>query len=129
MKHRKFFRLFYFLLIITGLSIGNNVYSQTVVQWYTSMGDFRSQLREDLVPMTAQNFIDLTNANFYDDLIFHRVIIEFMIQDGCPIGNGPVAPVTLLMMNSILTCATMNQGYCPWPIPDPIPMGHNISLL
>lgn len=92
MKLRKFFRLFYFLLIITGLSIGNNVYSQTVVQWYTSMGDFRAQLREDLVPMTAQNFIDLTNANFYDGLIFHRVIIEFMIQDGCPNGNGSGGP-------------------------------------
>lgn len=80
------------MLIITGLSIGNNVYSQTVVQWYTSMGDFRAQLREDLVPMTAQNFIDLTNANFYDGLIFHRVISEFMIQDGCPNGNGSGGP-------------------------------------
>jgi len=41
------------------------------------MGDFRAQLRDDLVPMTAQNFIDLTNDEFYDDLIFHRVISEF----------------------------------------------------
>nr|NQU89813.1 peptidylprolyl isomerase [Bacteroidota bacterium] len=92
MKLRKFSKLFNFLLIIIGLGIGNNVYSQTVVQWYTSMGDFRAQLREDLVPMTAQNFIDLTNDNFYDDLIFHRVIIEFMIQDGCPLGNGYGGP-------------------------------------
>jgi peptidyl-prolyl cis-trans isomerase A (cyclophilin A) len=56
------------------------------------MGDFRVQLREDLVPVTAQNFIDLTNANFYDDLIFHRVISGFMIQDGCPNGNGTGGP-------------------------------------
>jgi cyclophilin family peptidyl-prolyl cis-trans isomerase len=56
------------------------------------MGDFRAQLREDLVPLTAQNYIDLTNANFYDDLIFHRVIVEFMIQDGCPYGNGTGGP-------------------------------------
>ncbi|MCD4732460.1 MAG: peptidylprolyl isomerase [Bacteroidales bacterium] len=92
MKLGKFSKLFYVLIIITGLSIGTNTYSQTVVQWYTSMGDFRAQLREDLVPITAQNFIDLTNANFYDDLIFHRVIIEFMIQDGCPNGNGTGGP-------------------------------------
>jgi cyclophilin family peptidyl-prolyl cis-trans isomerase len=68
------------------------MHSQTVVQWYTSMGEFRAQLREDLVPMTAQNFIDLSNAEFYDGLIFHRVIENFMIQDGCPNGNGTGGP-------------------------------------
>lgn len=92
MKLQKFVRLVYAILIFLGLSVSLNSYSQTVVQWYTSMGDFRAQLREDLVPMTAQNFIDLTNANFYDDLIFHRVIIEFMIQDGCPYGTGTGGP-------------------------------------
>jgi cyclophilin family peptidyl-prolyl cis-trans isomerase len=66
--------------------------AQTVVQWYTNMGDFRVQLREDLVPMTAQNFIDLTNAEFYDGLIFHRVIANFMIQDGDPTGTGSGGP-------------------------------------
>lgn len=79
-------------MIIAGTSIINNAYSQTVVQWYTSMGDFRAQLREDLVPMSAQNFIDLANAEFYDGLIFHRVIIDFMNQDGCPNGNGTGGP-------------------------------------
>jgi len=92
MKGIKFTKLIYLLLIIIGAGIGSNANTQTVVQWYTSMGDFRAQLREDLVPVTAQNFIDLTNANFYDDLIFHRVIIEFMIQDGCPNGNGTGGP-------------------------------------
>jgi peptidyl-prolyl cis-trans isomerase A (cyclophilin A) len=92
MKRMKHFKHIYLILIIIGLGIGGNVYSQTVVQWYTSMGDFRAQLREDLVPVTAQNFIDLTNANFYDDLIFHRVISDFMIQDGCPNGNGTGGP-------------------------------------
>ncbi len=92
MNQKKLSKSVYLLLITIGLSIGTLVQSQTVVQWYTSMGEFRAQLREDLVPMTAQNFIDLTNANFYDDLIFHRVIIEFMIQDGCPYGNGTGGP-------------------------------------
>lgn len=77
-------------ILLSVISISS--YSQTVVQWYTSMGDFRAQLREDLVPMTAQNFIDLTNAHFYDGLIFHRVIPNFMIQDGCPNGNGTGGP-------------------------------------
>ena len=92
MKNTIYTRLFYIMFIIFSLGMANNTYSQTVVQWYTSMGDFRVELREDLVPATAQNFIDLTNAKFYDDLIFHRVIIEFMIQDGCPIGNGTGGP-------------------------------------
>lgn len=81
-----------YLVFILGMSLGTEAYSQTVVQWYTSMGDFRAQLREDLVPMTGQNFIDLTNENFYDDLIFHRVISGFMIQDGCPDGTGYGGP-------------------------------------
>ena len=84
MKHRNFTKQLNVLIIFLVLSISTNAYSQTVVQWYTSMGDFRAQLREDLVPVTAQNFINLTNDEFYDGLIFHRVIIEFMIQDGCP---------------------------------------------
>lgn len=92
MKHRNFSKLVYVLIITLILSMGANVYSQTVVQWYTSMGDFRVQLRDDLVPLTAQNFIDLTNDEFYDDLIFHRVISDFMNQDGCPNGNGTGGP-------------------------------------
>jgi peptidyl-prolyl cis-trans isomerase A (cyclophilin A) len=92
MKNSKLSKLFCVALIITGLGIESNVHSQTKVQWYTSMGDFRAQLREDLVPMTAQNFIDLTDAGFYDGLIFHRVISGFMIQDGCPNGNGSGGP-------------------------------------
>lgn len=83
---------FVLLFVLFTFIINQNLSSQTVVQWYTSMGDFRAQLREDLVPVTAQNFIDLTNDNFYDGLIFHRVIIDFMIQDGCPNGNGTGGP-------------------------------------
>lgn len=87
-----FTKVFPAFVIMFGLFFGQNGYSQTVVQWYTSMGEFRAQLREDLVPMTAQNFIDLSNAEFYDGLIFHRVIPNFMIQDGCPNGNGTGGP-------------------------------------
>ena len=57
-------------------------------EWTTTMGDFRAQLRGDLVPMTAQNFMNLAEKGFYSNLIFHRVIPNFMIQDGCPLGTG-----------------------------------------
>ena len=85
-------RFFYILLLIIGIGVNTEMPAQTVVQWYTNMGNFRAQLREDLVPMTAQNFIDLSNQEFYDDFIFHRVISGFMIQDGCPNGNGTGGP-------------------------------------
>lgn len=61
---------------------------QTVVRWHTSMGNFTAELREDVVPITAYNFINLTNSNFYDGLIFHRVVSGFVIQDGDPTGTG-----------------------------------------
>lgn len=92
MKTYTHIKIIVVLLVFTFSTNRTNLQAQTVVQWYTSMGDFRAQLREDLVPMTAQNFIDLTNANFYDGLIFHRVISGFMIQDGCPNGTGTGGP-------------------------------------
>ncbi|MCK5052572.1 MAG: peptidylprolyl isomerase [Candidatus Cloacimonetes bacterium] len=82
-----------FVLICIVLLISINfLWSQTVAKWHTSMGEFEITLREDLVPITVNNFVDLTNSNFYDDLIFHRVISDFMIQDGCPYGTGYGGP-------------------------------------
>lgn len=82
---------FVLISIILLVSI-NFLWSQTIAKWHTSMGDFEITLREDLVPITVGNFVDLTNSNFYDDLIFHRVISDFMIQDGCPLGTGYGGP-------------------------------------
>ncbi len=84
------FRKLTFVLFIVFLM--SALYSQSLVKWYTSMGDFKAEMREDLVPVTAGNFIDLSLDNFYDGLIFHRVIDGFMIQDGCPDGNGTGGP-------------------------------------
>jgi cyclophilin family peptidyl-prolyl cis-trans isomerase len=58
----------------------------------TSMGDIDILLFDDLVPQTAANFIDLTKKGFYNGLIFHRVIKDFMIQTGCPQGTGSGGP-------------------------------------
>lgn len=68
------------------------LWGKSYAQWETSMGSFRCILHEDLVPITANNFIDLAQDHFYDGLIFHRVIDDFMIQDGCPNGNGYGGP-------------------------------------
>ncbi|MBK5253573.1 MAG: peptidylprolyl isomerase [Peptostreptococcaceae bacterium] len=50
------------------------------------------ELYEDIAPETVDNFVSLIEKNFYDGLIFHRVIPGFMIQGGCPKKNGTGGP-------------------------------------
>lgn len=54
----------------------------------TSMGTMKVKLYTDEMPITTANFIKLTNDGFYDDLIFHRVKDNFMIQGGYMYANG-----------------------------------------
>lgn len=69
------------------------VFGQTQLRFYTTMGNFEVKVREDLVPITAHNFIKLADTNkFYDGVIFHRVIDNFMIQSGDPTGTGSGGP-------------------------------------
>ena len=58
----------------------------------TSMGEFTIELFEDKAPKTTANFIKLAEDGFYNGLIFHRVIADFMIQGGCPDGTGRGGP-------------------------------------
>ena len=58
----------------------------------TSKGEFRLELFEDKAPITTGNFIQLVEDGFYDGLIFHRVIPNFMLQGGCPQGTGMGGP-------------------------------------
>ena len=63
----------------------------------TNKGDITLELFQDLTPKTVANFVDLatgekTGKPFYDGLIFHRVIKDFMIQGGCPSGTGTGGP-------------------------------------
>ena len=51
-------------------------------------GKITMELYPDIAPITVQNFKKLVNEGFYNGLIFHRVIENFMIQGGCPEGNG-----------------------------------------
>ncbi|HEX3027815.1 MAG TPA: peptidylprolyl isomerase [Clostridia bacterium] len=53
-----------------------------------SGNSFKVELYPEIAPNTVKNFISLVQKGFYDGLTFHRVIPGFMIQGGCPIGNG-----------------------------------------
>ena len=63
-----------------------------VADFQTSMGNFRIELYSDLAPKTVENFVSLAKKNFYDGVIFHRVIDKFMIQGGDPTGTGMGGP-------------------------------------
>ena len=52
----------------------------------------KGELYEDIAPISAENFEKLANSGLYDGLKFHRVIPGFMIQGGCPLGNGTGGP-------------------------------------
>jgi peptidyl-prolyl cis-trans isomerase B (cyclophilin B) len=58
----------------------------------TSKGNIVLELAEDDAPNTVANFISLAEKGFYDGLTFHRVIPDFMIQGGCPLGTGAGGP-------------------------------------
>ena len=55
-------------------------------------GTIRIELYPETAPNTVNNFISLANSGFYDGKIFHRVIPGFMIQGGCPNGDGMGGP-------------------------------------
>jgi peptidyl-prolyl cis-trans isomerase B (cyclophilin B) len=64
------------------------------VHWIleTSKGRIVARLWEDVAPMHVSNVVYLTRLGFYDDLTIHRVVRNFMLQGGCPIGNGEGTP-------------------------------------
>jgi len=58
----------------------------------TNKGNIVLELFDEKTPNTVKNFIDLTQKGFYNGLIWHRVIADFMIQGGCPKGTGTGGP-------------------------------------
>jgi len=59
---------------------------------HTNHGPIEVELFEDAAPKTVENFVKLSGDGYYDGLIFHRVIPDFMIQGGCPQGTGTGGP-------------------------------------
>src|SRR5260370_12729727 len=71
--------------------------NETFALFDTTEGNFKVRLFDDKAPKTVENFVSLaegtkTGKPFYDGLIFHRVIPDFMIQGGCPEGTGRGGP-------------------------------------
>jgi len=58
----------------------------------TTLGTIGLELFDDDAPKTVENFRKLATDGFYDGIIFHRVIPDFMIQSGCPQGTGTGGP-------------------------------------
>lgn len=96
---------YYLLLIISLLAFAvsekkpmenkkltENKSENTIVVIETTMGTMKAELYDDKAPITTDNFKKLINKKFYDGIIFHRVIKDFMIQGGCPDGTGRGGP-------------------------------------
>ena len=58
----------------------------------TNRGPIHLRLHDDKTPMTVASFVNLARRGYYDGLSFHRVIPDFMIQGGCPRGDGTGGP-------------------------------------
>lgn len=63
----------------------------TITTLHTSHGAIELELYDD-APKTVDNFVSLATDGYYDGLVFHRVIPDFMIQGGCPNGDGTGGP-------------------------------------
>ena len=64
----------------------------SVATMQTSEGEITIELFDEDAPKTVANFTKLAGEGFYDGLNFHRIIADFMIQGGCPVGNGTGGP-------------------------------------
>jgi len=78
------------LTLILIIGCGGN--KMKTAEFETNKGTFEIELFTEKAPITTQNFIDLTNKGFYNELIFHRVIKGFMIQGGDQNGDGSGSP-------------------------------------
>jgi peptidyl-prolyl cis-trans isomerase B (cyclophilin B) len=63
-------------------------YNGTIATIHTNLGDLTVKLFDDVAPKTVKNFVELAETGYYDGVIFHRIIRDFMIQGGDPTGTG-----------------------------------------
>lgn len=63
-----------------------------IAEIHTSKGLMKVKFYEEDAPNTVANFVKLSKGGFYDGLTFHRVIPDFVIQGGCPLGTGAGGP-------------------------------------
>jgi len=67
-------------------------YPELTATIHTNKGDINLRLFPDQAPLTVLSFVNLAKRGFYNNLTFHRVIPEFVIQGGCPLGTGTGGP-------------------------------------
>ncbi len=110
---KKSIRLIFCLSLFLS-KVGN---AQTEVTFYTNHGDFAAMMYDSLMPITAGNFLSLVDSNYYDGVIFHRIINNFVIQGGDPTGTGTGGPGYSIpdefdstLSNTIKTISMANSG-------------------
>ena len=74
------------------------------VEFITDKGNMVAELYEKETPNTVNNFVKLIKKGFYNDLTYHRVIPQFMVQGGCPNGTGTGGP------GYAIDCETNSEG-------------------
>lgn len=77
----------FFLALGTGLRNGRGM-EETIVTLETTQGSIELKLFPKIAPKTCENFVGLIKKGYYDGIIFHRIIPEFMLQCGDPTGTG-----------------------------------------
>lgn len=81
-------RLFIILLFLVGINLGDSMQGEIE----TSKGKIVIELEFEKTPMTVANFVKLSESGYYNNLKFHRVIADFMVQGGDPDGTGRGGP-------------------------------------
>ena len=85
------------------------------------------ELFDEDAPKTVQNFKKLAGEGFYDGVIFHRIIKDFMIQGGCPTGTGTGGPGYSSRTSSTTTRSSAARW--PWPTPGPNTNGSQFFIV
>lgn len=86
------FKLLFIVLVGIIMTVSNSVAENLSATFETSKGTIKVELYADKTPLTVANFVNLVQRGYYDGLKFHRVISDFMIQGGCPLGTGTGGP-------------------------------------
>lgn len=88
---------------------------------HTEKGVMKVLFFEKGAPNTVANFVKLAREGFYDGLTFHRVIPDFVIQGGCPRGDGTGGPGYTIKCELNGDNQYHDRGSYPWLTPDGIP--------
>jgi len=80
--------ILFFALIVTNVSKGAADMDNGIVVLETNQGVIEVKLRPEIAPKACENFVGLAEKGYYNGIIFHRVIKNFMIQGGDPTGTG-----------------------------------------